>query len=149
MHPKIRTASVQDIQLVLANLKPDDAEELSYLDRAGPKKLAKVIHRMAVKVYAWGPEDKPLAVFGVTDGGDGMTGYVWALSTPDIYSEWREVHRASPSILSDLGQGFLILTNVKNTSHTHHIRWLRALGFTFISTITLGDKTVHEFVRMT
>ena len=92
MNPNVRPASPEDVVKVGMNLKADDAAELAALNiEANPTNL-RLAHMMSHKVYAWGPEDDPMAVFGVTpDWAEGV-GYIWSLSTPDILKHWREVH---------------------------------------------------------
>lgn len=150
MHPSVRPATQLDVVKVGMNLKPDDHAELAALEIETSPQRMEMAYRLSRKVYAWGPEDGPLAVFGVTPDPVNPVGYLWSLSTPDILSDWREVHRATPAILDELGQGFNLLANIKDARHRHHIRWLRSLGFIFISTVRLGPEGLpfHEFVRI-
>lgn len=146
MHHEVRPATEADLVYVASNLKKDDLQELAALGY-GPEQVPSSL-ALSSKVLAWGPEDKPSAVFGVHP--DGPVGYIWSLSTPEILPRWREVHKSTPAILDELGRGYSVLSNVKDARHRHHIRWLRALGFTFINTHRLGTAELpfHEFVRI-
>lgn len=146
MHHEVRPATEADITHIRENLKEDDRTEIEALGLT-PLAVNQVRH-MSSKVLAWGPEGEPLAIFGVHP--DGPVGYIWSLSTPEILPRWREVHRSTPAILDELGEGFAVLSNVKDARQRHHIRWLKALGFTFINTHRLGPHQVpfHEFVRI-
>lgn len=146
MHKEVRPATEADIPHIIRNLKDDDRAEIAALGYDAD--ALPFAFEASDKVLAWGPEGAPLAVFGVHPDGD--VGYVWSLSTPAILSRWREVHKSTPAILDELGRGFIVLANVKDARHRHHIRWLRALGFTFINTHWLGPKRLpfHEFVRI-
>lgn len=146
MHPEVRAATDADLPYIAANLKPDDLAEL---EGAGYGREAVLLSLTASDtVLAWGPEGSPFALFGVR--GEGPVGYIWSLSTPDILHRWREVHRSTPAILDELGRDFVLLTNLKDARHRHHIRWLRSLGFIFINTLHLGPNGLpyHEFVRI-
>lgn len=146
MHPEVRPATEADLTHIRAHLKDDDRMEIEALGYTPYHILA--VLSLSEKVLAWGPEGKPLAIFGVHPDGD--VGYVWSLSTPEILPRWREVHRSTPEIIEELGRGFRVLSNVKDARHEHHIRWLKALGFVFINTHQLGPQSLpfHEFVRI-
>lgn len=146
MQNEVRPASVADLDYIASNLRADDLQEIEALglERDAIRSLSGTS-----KVLAWGPEGRPFSIFGVHPDGD--TGMIWSLSTPEISLRWREAHRAVPAILDELGQGFSVLANVKDARHTHHIRWLKSLGFVFINTHHMGPHSLpfHEFVRIT
>ena len=146
MHHEVRPATEADLIHIATNLKQDDLQELEALGYGREDILLSL--SASSKVLAWGPEGEPLAIFGVHP--DGIVGYIWSLSTPEILPRWREVHLSTPAILDELGRDFCILANVKDARHRHHIRWLKALGFTFINTHRLGPHSLpfHEFVRI-
>lgn len=146
MHPEVRPATEADLYHISTNLKDDDRQELEAL--GFDTGVIRGVLTSSAKVLAWGPEGAPLAIFGVHP--DGLTGYIWSLSAPEILNRWREVHRSTPDILEMLGRGFHVLSNVKDARHSHHIRWLKSLGFTFINTHRLGPDQLpfHEFVRI-
>ncbi len=146
MHAEVRPATEADLIHIAQNLKHDDLMELEALGFGREAVLLSL--STSDKVLSWGPEGKPLAIFGVHP--DGPVGYIWSLATPEILPRWREVHKATPAILDELGHDYLVLANVKYAAHRHHIRWLRALGFTFINTHMMGPKKqpFHEFVRI-
>jgi hypothetical protein len=148
MHRNVRPATEADALFIAENMKADDAAEVRALNKGSLAVLVKSAFHDAHTVLAWGPEGSPSAIFGVR-ANEG-TGYVWSLSTPKIFDEWREVHRSTPAILDRLGRDFMVLANIKDARHRHHIRWLRSLGFTFINTYHLGEKQMpfHEFVRI-
>ena len=148
MHKDVRTATEADAYHIAVNLKNDDREELTALNQQPIMDTVMNGFNSSHQVLAWGPEGSPSAMFGVTKNGG--TGYVWSLSTPKIFNEWREVHRTTPDILNELGKEFMVLANIKDARHRHHIRWLRSLGFTFINTHHLGEHQMpfHEFVRI-
>lgn len=150
MHKDVRPALVEDIPHIEANLKEDDRRELKALYGRDHRGLVLPAFQLASKVLAWGPEGAPHAIFGVCPDPVNPVGYLWALSTPDILTHWREVHRSTPAVLDELGRDFRLLANIKDARHRHHIRWLRSLGFTFISTVRLGPEGLpfHEFVRI-
>jgi len=150
LDPNVRPVRPDDAALIAANLKADDRQELEAIHGENVGSLIPLALQWAHKTLAWGPEGAPKALFGVAgDPAEGV-GYIWALSTPDILTDWRRVHRATPAILDHLGEGFSLLANIKDARHRHHIRWLRSLGFTFIATHTVGPQGLpfHEFVRI-
>ena len=149
MHPMVRPATLEDLLYVGANLKDDDKAEYERLGLTLTVGALELSFAISHKLFAWGPEGKPLAIFGVTPDWDTKVGYIWSISTPEILEHWREVHRSTPAILDELGKGFLILSNVKEINQKKQIRWLKSLGFIFISTTRLPNGTpVHEFVRI-
>jgi hypothetical protein len=150
MRHNIRTATLADVQFVGKHLKEDDRQELTAVGPDLTPEHLQMAFNLSHKVLAWGPEGRPLAVFGVTADWGEKVGYVWSLSTPEILNQWRAVHRCVPEILDALGQEFSVLANMKDARQVRHIRWLRALGFVFIATHRIGPEGLpfHEFVRI-
>lgn len=148
MHKEVRPAVEADIHHIADNLRDDDLAELRVLDTKPVRDIIMVGFRLSKKVYAWGPAGSPVALFGVTPYGS--EGLIWSLSTPEVFKHWRTIHRATPAILDDLGDGFAVLTNIKDARHKQHIRWLRSLGFTFLAPKSLGPEghLFYEFVRI-
>lgn len=150
-HPSVHPATLEDMLHVGRNLKADDRLELGGGISDGGISGALTI---SSKVLAWTPEGSslPTAIFGVVPEGNSgpvRVGYVWSLSTPGVYREWRAIHRAAPAILDVLGEGYQVLANVKDTRNEHHCRWLQSLGFVFIANLKGEDGvTYYEFVRI-
>lgn len=140
----VRPATEADLKHVASNMKADDVQEMEIAGYS-PETLLLAI-TACDRVLSCGPEGSPWAVFGVRR--EGIVGQVWALSTPAALVNWREIHRAAPAILDELGAGCRVLANVKYGGNVHHIRWLKSLGFTFINTFEVAGKPFHEFARI-
>jgi hypothetical protein len=148
MHKDIRPAADADALYVARHLKVDDLLELGALHKGDITPLVQLAVKVSAKVYAWGPEGEPMALFGVQNAHP--VGYIWSLATPKALENWRLFHRETPTIINDLGQGYDVLANIKDARQHGHIRWLRSLGFTFINTHRMGPYGLpfHEFVRI-
>lgn len=149
MHKDVRPARFSDIPQITSNLMEDDRREFQAAGINDVELALKLSLSHSPKVFVWEIDGVPAAIFGVTAEGD--AGHIWALPTPLAFTKWRTIHREMPNILRELGQGFLILTNIKDARNKQQVRWLRSLGFTFIRTIpSFGPQGLpfHEFVRI-
>jgi hypothetical protein len=94
-----------------------------------------------------------VAMFGVAEDDEvsrhiGLHyGNIWYLGSPESVSDARLFMRESRAWLDALGKRFNGLGNVVDARNTKHVRWIKAMGFTFIDTITDYGPKGHTFLR--
>lgn len=89
-------------------------------------------------------DDKPIGMFGVTpvDGADEV-GQVWLLGSDEINDIRYQFLRESKRWLKEISNDYEMLCNVVHEGNTLHHRWLKFLGFSFLS----HRRPFFEFAR--
>lgn len=137
-----------DLSRVWANLRDEDRTELTTSGFLDPDVLEDILSLEACKVKTWDTEVGPVAALGVTRTDDPQVGLIWALASKLAVPRWRFAVRNTEAVLNELGEGFLVLANFKDSRNRQQINWLKRVGFTFINTHEGDGATYHEFVRI-
>lgn len=140
-----------DLVQVWNALRADDLREFQAVGVTNPATIESYLNANAIRVTTWETEGGPVAVLGVTPSHDPMVGLVWAVASTDAYPRWRFAVRHTEQCLAQLGQGFRLLANYKDSRNHQQIQWLKRVGFTFICTHANHEGTgvaFHEFVRI-
>ncbi len=151
MNNRFRPYHKGDLHKVWADIRPDDLREYQTTGVTDPGMIEAYLQTYAVRVLTWDTEGGPVAILGVTSSGDPKVGLVWAIASTLAYPRWRFAARNTEKCLAYLGRGFHLLANHKDSRNTQQIKWLRKVGFTFISTHEDFEGTgvaFHEFVRI-
>ena len=80
------------------------------------------------------------------------SGVVWMCATDDIYQHQMAFLRRSKAALDYLAEDYLLLHNYVDARNTLHIKWLKWMGFTFISEqkdYGAEKRLFYEFLRIT
>lgn len=137
-----------DLGHVWADLRDDDLRELTTGGFVSPDTLEGMMLLEAAKVRTWTTEGGPVAVLGVTRTENPDVGLVWAVASRLAVPRWRFAVRHTEAVLNDLGEGFGVLANYKDSRNIHQINWLKKVGFTFINSYPTEAATYLEFVRI-
>lgn len=87
-------------------------------------------------------------VFGLCDSGNPDVGYIWALTSEEVFDKKFRLHRVSKKFIDESQSKYKILTNLVWEGNESHIKWLTALGFIFINEKTINNNNFYEFVRI-
>lgn len=140
-----------DLPTIWRSLRPEDYREFSAFGLTDPLMLEEFILTSSLRVTCWDTESGPVALYGVTPDQEPGVGHIWAVASTAAQPRWRFAVRNTEGCLKVLGEGFLLLTNVKDSRNTTQINWLRHLGFTFFRTEEDFCGTgvpFHQFVRI-
>ena len=148
----MREATRRDIEYLAENLRDEDVAELAASGVYSPM-FALEIGFTFSSPHSFIIDDKhgnPGLILGVVPGEDEFTGYVWLVGTEQIQKESVRFLRSSSPILQQIHEIAPLLTNYVWAGNTVHIRWLRWLGFIFISqrTFPQTNETFYEFMRL-
>jgi hypothetical protein len=153
----IRPATMSDCLDMAGEMRVEDIRECLAASGSTPKDALLAGLWSSKRCYTvTDVSAEPFAIFGVScvEGlGDAfpVTGYVWLLGTPILVKNKKIFHRISQAILPLLEEGYDIIGNYIDSRNTIHVRWLKALGFTFFRNVTLSDPNVLfcEFAKIT
>lgn len=94
----------------------------------------------------------PIAMFGTSRNlVDSSVGKVWLLGTDTFSAQRSWIIRNSKAVLDELFQTYSVLWNHVDARQTTHIRWLKWLGFDFISTderYGYEEIPFHQFAKV-
>lgn len=140
-----------DLPNIWRDLRADDLREYAAVGVEDPLVIEAYLMGYSDRVTTWDTESGPVAVLGVTPSWDTDIGLVWAVASTLAVPRWRFAARNTTGCLDRLGQGFMLLTNFKDSRNKQQINWLKRVGFTFINTHENFEGTgvaFHEFVRI-
>ena len=145
----LRPYKAGDIDHVWANLRPEDMRELKGTPAENPAVLEELFASGVCRVFVWDTEVGPVGMMGVTPTEDPDIGVVWAIGSEDCRSRWRFYARQTVELMDELGRGFKVLANFKDSRNIQQIKWLKRIGFTFINNHPVDeDHSLLEFVRI-
>lgn len=149
----IRRATRLDAKLLAPHLRRADRDECfaSYGDPNDALPISVVMSTRAFSVIA--PErEEPLAIFGWVEESAEFA-RVWMMGSDHLLTPDRRRLFLSESrrIVDLLNARFPLIGNDIDARNTLHIRWLKWLGFTFITKRKAGpqDLLFYSFVRTT
>jgi hypothetical protein len=143
----VRTATPQDVaELIATGLRDADEMELEAQGQDVGDALTES-YAMTPDCRAVVVEGETVALFGVapTPSQGVRLGVVWFLGNDGITKITTRFLRESRSWLETISADYDLLTNVVHQANTIHVRWLRWLGFTFLSR---RHGPFIEFVRI-
>lgn len=132
-NPYVRAAAEADIAYLLAaGLREADRLEL---DASGISEEEGLAGSFAAtpdcKTVVF--DGRPVAMFGAAPVEGSRVGIVWFLGTAEMTNISTRFLRESKRWLEKISTDYDLLTNVVHQSNKLHIRWLRWLGFVFLS----------------
>ena len=135
----IREAVLEDVDLLVANLRPADVREIAaygYEDPAAPLRAS-----VSTSLHCWSAfVDGELAcIMGVTPLSmlSGI-GSPWMMGTPLLEKHARVLVRLTPGYIRRMLKAFPILTNHVHAENVTSVRWLRRLGFALSRPLPYG-----------
>jgi len=131
------------------NLRPEDARELE--TATGLSAQEAVFRSLASSSYAYMSawNGTPHSLFGVAqDPQVPNAGIVWMVGTREIERSPIATYKEAKKFLPVLHKEFPLLWNRVDNRNTLHIKWLKALGFTFGDTEQVNGQDFTYFYRL-
>jgi hypothetical protein len=128
-----------DLEIILANIREADRDECEAL--FGTDSLTgAAVRTVANSLDSWVAEigGEPVAIFGVSGGLVGRTGYPWMFGTDAVDHNTRSLMRDSRGYIRQMLDVFPRLTNVVDARNEKYIRWLKRIGFNILPPIAMG-----------
>ena len=151
MQGYVRKSTQEDVDYLVDNLRPEDAQEVQASHGSTREALQMGFDDSDECWTIIVTDTEEIAgIYGVSRY-DEMTGIPWLLTTPAITKVWRPFLRGSRKWVKEINNRYPLLTNAVDADYTLAINWLRFVGFTFIKkydTWGVGNKPFLEFVRI-
>jgi len=151
MKGHVRQSTQADVDYLIDNLRPEDAQEV--LASHGSTKAA-LQESFDVSEECWTivvTETEEIAgMYGVL-GIDDTVGMPWLLTAPPLKKVWRQFMRDSLTWINKVNKKYPLLTNACDAEYTVALNWLKYIGCVFIKrhdTWGVGNKPFLEFVRI-
>lgn len=144
----IRTATLEDINCLAANLRPADLEEIKASSTLPPHQA--LINSLKTSTHVWtGFVDGELTcVMGVGPRcAISQEGTPWMIGTPAIDRHAVTFLRHCRDVLQQMLSAYPYLRNYVDMRNTKSIRWLKWLGFTIQDPVLYGPRKLpfHPF----
>jgi hypothetical protein len=147
-----RLAKYGDCKVLAPNLRQADKDEVWASHGLGPLEALQFSFLLSEEANTIISDNEDIiGMFGVTKHGD--IGIPWLLMSDDIYqpSHVRQFVPTSKKWVKEVQERYKILVNYVAQDNDKAIKWLRLLGFTFISlepNYGVNPKPFYEFVRI-
>lgn len=130
---EVRPACYQDIVSLEDRLRPADLLEIKAAGTNPRDGLTECLLSSS-KAFTVTLDENPIAIFGVSPmASEGLSvGALWMMGTPDIEGIKFQFLRESRKWLSEVSEGYDLLTNLVHANNELHIKWLRWLGVSII-----------------
>jgi hypothetical protein len=147
----VRPSKLVDCESVADNIRPADRREVAAHLGLSPYDSLRGGVAISRPCYTVELSGEPIAIFGVAPALDEKVGIVWLLGTPKIETISTQFLRHSRKWLAFVGRDYEVLTNFIDARNTVHLRWLKWLGFSFVSRRAqhgVEKRPFYEFVRI-
>ena len=146
----LRKATFKDLQYVANNLREVDKLEAFYQTGQEPLQALQFTYLCSkVNMAIADDNDAPIGLCGVVNGG-----VIWMVSTDALFDNRKykiQLIRKGREWVDNLLKSYKVLYNFVYAENHTAIKWLKALGFTFVNYYEkYGDqeKPFYEFVRI-
>ena len=146
----LRKSTVTDLNYVIDHLRVLDKVEAYYQTGEQPEEAVRRTYLSSKKVLTIaGDDDQPMGLCGVI-----VNGAIWMVSTEELFSTRKykiQLIREGRKWIDNLLQKENVLYNCVYAENRSAIKWLKALGFTFVklhSEYGHMKKPFFEFVRI-
>ena len=146
----LRKASLKDFKYVVSNMRVMDKIEAKYQTGLEPElALSYTFLGSQVNMAIADDNDQPIGLCGVI-----QDGCIWCVATDDLYSNKKyriQLIRQGRVCVDNLLESYKILYNYVYAENTSAIKWLKALGFTFVNyheEYGQESKPFYEFLRI-
>jgi hypothetical protein len=152
--PYTRPTRVADIPYVAEYMRDEDVAEVQAFSGNTPQEsLLHSFFRGDPCMTMIGRDGRPMGMWGVVPQ-EGSLGTIWMLCTDDLARDrlnsiW--FLREARNHLDQVQRRYKVLFNLADARNVVHIKWLRWMGFTFISShpnFGTEGRLFHEFVRI-
>tara|TARA_Y100001958_G_scaffold40459_1_gene26610 strand:- start:7448 stop:7900 length:453 start_codon:yes stop_codon:yes gene_type:complete len=146
----LRKANIADLNHVCKHMRDMDRLEAVYQTGNEPEDALRLSYLSGQQVLAIaGDNDQPMGLCGVISDG-----CIWMICTDELFSNKKyriQLIRKGRKWVDKLLQSYKVLYNFVYAENHSAIKWLKALGFTFVNYYEkYGDqeKPFYEFVRI-
>tara|TARA_R100001443_G_scaffold30924_1_gene44881 strand:+ start:682 stop:1134 length:453 start_codon:yes stop_codon:yes gene_type:complete len=146
----LRKANLKDFKYVVGNMRVMDKIEAKYQTGLDPEEaLSYTFLGSQVNMAIADDNDQPIGLCGVINDG-----CIWCVATDDLYSNKKyriQLIRQGRIWVDNLLESYKILYNYVYAENTSAIKWLKALGFTFVNyhkEYGKEQKPFYEFLRI-
>tara|TARA_B100000609_G_scaffold89482_1_gene71423 strand:+ start:1917 stop:2369 length:453 start_codon:yes stop_codon:yes gene_type:complete len=146
----LRKANIADLNHVCKHMRDMDRLEAVYQTGNEPEDALRLSYLSGQQVLAIaGDDDQPMGLCGVISDG-----CIWMICTDELFSNKKyriQLIRKGRKWVDKLLQSYKVLYNFVYAENHSAIKWLKALGFTFVNYYEkYGDqeKPFYEFVRI-
>jgi len=147
---EIRPARAEDSLELALNLRAADCIEVKAAYGWGPLEAVEHSRQQSKAAFTVLYKQVPALMFGIADmPSEPGTGGIWLLGTDEVRHFRKHFVRHSQDYLSELCNGYQIVTNCVDERHRESIRWLRSIGAIFIHRHThfgVARKPFLEFI---
>ena len=146
----LRKANIKDLRYVANNLREIDKREAFYQTGQEPLQAVQFTYICSnVNMAIADDNDHPIVLCGVVEGG-----VIWMVATDRLFENKKykiQLIRKGRKWVDNLLKKYKILYNFVYAENHSAIKWLKALGFTFIKYhehYGIERKPFYEFLRI-
>ena len=146
----IRKANLKDLNYVVKNLRIMDKIEVFYQTGKKPEDAVKLCYLYTKENMAIADDnDNPIGLCGVVSDG-----CIWMVATDELFTNKKyriQLIRQGRKWVDNLLKNYKLLYNMVYAENDSAIKWLKALGFTFINyheEYGTESKPFYEFLRI-
>ena len=146
----LRKSNLKDFKFVVENMRVMDKIEAMYQTGLDPEEaLSYTFLGSEINMAIADDNDQPIGLCGVI-----KDGCIWCVATDDLYSNKKyriQLIRQGREWVDKLLESYKILYNYVYAENSSAIKWLKALGFTFVNyhkEFGKEQKPFYEFLRI-
>jgi len=137
----VRKPIQDDVEYLIANIRPEDAEEIDALDGSSVRRILDETPDLLKNSLVWEVNGRIVCMFGVTPikEQEGM-GIIWLLATEEFDKYSRMFVVRCKRVFKEVMSKYEYVFNYAHSKNVKSIRWLEWLGFTIQDPEPLGHK---------
>ena len=146
----LRKSKLEDFKFVVENMREMDRLETYYQTDMTPEDALSVTFLGSqINMTIASDEDEPIGLCGVF-----KDGCIWCIATDELFNNKKyriQLIRQGREWVDKLLESYKILYNYVYAENTSAIKWLKALGFTFVNlheSYGQQKKPFYEFLRI-
>ena len=146
----LRKATLKDFKYVVSNMRIMEKIEAKYQTGLDPEEaLSYTFLGSEINMAIADDNDQPIGLCGVI-----KDGCIWCVATDDLYSNKKyriQLIRQGRIWVDNLLESYKMLYNYVYAENSSAIKWLKALGFTFVNyhkEFGKEQKPFYEFLRI-
>lgn len=147
-----RPSTVADAEYIAPRLREADKSEIRAATGNDPlQSLLNGLHIGTCCYTMVTPDGEPAGMFGLVETSDPIAAAVWALATDQLLKHRITFMRESHKWIISANAIYPVLFNYVDERNNVHIKWLSAMGFTFIQRhmhFGVERRQFLEFVRI-
>jgi len=152
-HTSIDISIEEDISYIAENMREADLMEIQALGVPDPRMaLTHGFEHSKPNCYSGYNHGVPVTMFGVTPHAETpQIGFIWLLGTDRITTDIPiSFLKKSKRFLPVLVEPYDMVCNIVDKRNTVHIKWMKWLGFSFVSEIIYGPekRPFYEFAKI-